>query len=295
MSPSISVYVPSHKRPDKLSTALDSILEQTYSDLEVIVVLDGRCQQSLKILEEKSKKDHRVSYLLNESPRGACNARNRAIEVAKGDFITGLDDDDVMKSDCLEVYMKNWSDDFAFICASYDFTGEVANNLTGKSFVIKENDLIKMNYVGNQIFTRIETLKAVMFDETLKAWQDYDCWLRILKITGKSSLKLNNKLYFVDVDPNRESITTQSNASKGAIQFLQKHASLYDGKFHVWLFNDLANRRQSIPFWLLLSLFGTSMFYRGLYLSLKHSFFHKYVINCKNFFTTIVNAFGGRS
>ncbi|ASM48709.1 hypothetical protein PESP_a0459 [Pseudoalteromonas espejiana DSM 9414] len=293
--PLVSVYIPSHYRPDALGRSLHSVLDQTYSNIEVIVVLDGLCEKSISLLESVSKEDSRLIYTFNKKPLGACNARNRAIELAKGDFITGLDDDDVMKSNCIEAYMKNWSEDFSFICGSYDFIGEVANNLTGESFTITEKDLVKMNAVGNQIFTRIETLKAVMFDENLNAWQDYDCWLRILKITGKSSLKLGERLYLVDVDPNRESITTRSNASKGAIQFLQKHASLYDGKFHLWLFNDLANRRQPIPFWLVLSLLGTSLFYRGLYLSLKHSCFYKYVISCRNLFTMIVNKFRGQS
>ncbi|BDF95580.1 glycosyltransferase [Pseudoalteromonas sp. KAN5] len=293
--PLVSVYIPSHYRPNDLSRSLSSVLDQTYINIEVIVVLDGLCEKSISLLESVSKEDCRLIYTFNEKPLGACNARNRAISLAKGDFITGLDDDDVMKPDCLEVYMANWSDDFSFICGSYDYIGEVANNLAGKSFIITENDLIKMNYVGNQVFTRIETLKAVMFDEALNAWQDYDCWLRILRTTCKSSLKLSDKLYFVDVAPNRESITTRSNASKGAIQFLQKHASIYEGKFHIWLFNDLANRRQPIPFWLLLSLLGTSMFYRGLYLSLKHSCFYNFIINCRNFFTSIVNTFRGQS
>ncbi len=293
MQPRISVYIPSHKRPDKLSCALDSVLNQTFSNFEVIVVLDGMCERSLKYLKDKSKVDTRVSFLINERPKGACNARNRAIDLAKGEFITGLDDDDLMKPDCLQTYIKNWSDDYSFLCASYDFSGDGSKSINSKAEVITQSDLIKMNSVGNQIFTKTNILKRTLFDESLNAWQDYDCWLRILEFTPSKSLKLPNKLYFIDVNPNRESITTCSNAAKGAVQFLQKHVTLYNGKIHFWLFNDSANRRQPIPFWLVFSLLGTSMFYRGLYLSLKHSRYYRLAVGCKNIFAKVVNFFRG--
>lgn len=279
----VSVYIPSHYRPNDLSRSLNSVLEQTHINVEVIVVLDGRCEESISLLECVSRKDNRLSFIVNDDPQGACNARNRAIDAATGNFITGLDDDDIMEPDCIQSYLSAWDDKYALLCADYSIFGVYSNRFDCNKAEYSYLDLTERNYVGNQIFTKLDILKKNTFDEKMVAWQDYDCWFRVMFNQQKPLLKLGKKLYKVNVDPTRERITTGTKTATGALQFLAKHANHFENKVPFWLLNDLVNRGQKIPFWLVLALLCTSQSKRAIYFFLKHSFLGSIVFSFKNF------------
>lgn len=278
----VSVYIPSHKRPVELETAVKSVLNQTYSSIELIVVLDGLCSESEEFLIKTSNIDKRLKYLINEEPKGACNARNRAISIATGEFVTGLDDDDIMEPDCIAEYLQHWNSKYAFLCATYSMFGVESTRFKEENSEYLPNSLLERNYVGNQVFTKTEQLKQSCFDEEMTAWQDYDCWLRLAFSANKPFLKLGKSLYKVNVDPKRARITTGTRTAKGAQQFLAKHIEKLEGKVQFWLFSDLVNRGQKIPVWLTLSLIGTSQSKRAFYFMLKHSALGRVAFYCKN-------------
>ncbi|MDK1289587.1 glycosyltransferase [Pseudoalteromonas umbrosa] len=283
----VSVYIPSHKRPAELKAAVESVLRQTHSKIELIVVLDGICSESEAFLIEISSTDKRVKYLVNEQAKGACNARNRAISSATGAFVTGLDDDDIMEPDCISEYIKHWDSKFAFICAAYSIFGVNSTRFEERNVEYHFDSLAERNYVGNQIFTETSRLKDVCFDENMTAWQDYDCWFRLAFGVSKPFLKLGKPLYKVNVDPNRARITTGTRTAKGAQQFLAKHIDNLDGKVQFWVFSDLVNRGQKIPLWLVISLLGTSQSKRAFYFMLKHSALGSLVFSFKNLIAKI--------
>ncbi|RZM81160.1 glycosyltransferase [Pseudoalteromonas rubra] len=285
----VSIYIPSHKRPKELKAAVDSVLKQDYSNIELIVVLDGICPESVSFLTELSKANKRVKFLVNEEAQGACNARNRAISSAQGEFITGLDDDDLMEADCISEYIKHWDDNYAFLCASYSIFGVNSTRFEHRTTEYNPIDLTERNYVGNQVFTKASRLKKVAFDEEMTAWQDYDCWLRLAYTSNKKLLKLGKSLYRVNVDPNRARITTGTRTAKGAQQFLAKHIDKLDGKVHFWLFSDLVNRGQKIPIWLVISLLGTSQGKRAFYFMIKHSTLGNFAFSFKNMIAKLSN------
>tara|TARA_B100001063_G_C16778254_1_gene567865 strand:- start:8951 stop:9826 length:876 start_codon:yes stop_codon:yes gene_type:complete len=280
----VSVYIPSHYRPSDLNRSLNSVLTQTHTNIEVIVALDGKCEDSISLLQDIANKDYRLKFLVNEQPKGACNARNRAIDMASGDFITGLDDDDIMEPDCIQSYLAAWNDRYALLCADYSIFGVHSNRFDLNKTEYTHFDLIEKNYVGNQVFTKLDTLKNNTFDEKMVAWQDYDCWFRVVLAQNKPFLKLGKKLYKVNVDPSRERITTGTKTATGAIQFLSKHAEYLKDKVTFWLLNDLVNRGQKIPLWLVVALLSSSQSKRAVYFFLKHSFLGSLVFSLKNFF-----------
>lgn len=88
----ISIYIPTHNRRKLLERAVKSVQQQTYLNIELIIVDDGSSDSTWDYLNDIANKNIRI--FKHEQPLGACAARNLAIKHAKGKFITGLDDDD---------------------------------------------------------------------------------------------------------------------------------------------------------------------------------------------------------
>lgn len=104
-TPLVSIIIPVYNKEKFLRKTLDSALNQTYSNIEVIAVNDGSTDGSSAVLDEYSKEDARVK-VVNTVNRGAGAARNTSLAVAKGEFIKFLDGDDALKPECVEVLMK---------------------------------------------------------------------------------------------------------------------------------------------------------------------------------------------
>ena len=101
----ISVIVPVYNVEEYLEECLESIQKQTYSDIEVILVNDGSTDRSKEICEQYCEKDSRFK-LVNQENKGLSGARNRGMLESKGEFISFVDSDDVLKEDMLEQLIK---------------------------------------------------------------------------------------------------------------------------------------------------------------------------------------------
>lgn len=93
MYPLVSVIVPVYKVEEYLNRCVDSILAQTYQNLEIILVDDGSPDNCGKICDQYAEKDNRIRVIHKENG-GVSSARNKGIEVAQGEFITFIDSDD---------------------------------------------------------------------------------------------------------------------------------------------------------------------------------------------------------
>lgn len=100
-APAISVIVPVYNVKSYLNRCLDSLLKQTYTDFELILVNDGSTDGSALICQEYAQKDERIR-LIHQDNAGVSVARNRAIDVARGDYITFIDSDDFVEDFYLE-------------------------------------------------------------------------------------------------------------------------------------------------------------------------------------------------
>lgn len=101
MFPLISVIIPIYNVEKYVKRCLDSVLNQTYCHLEVILVDDGSTDSSGKICDEYKKMDTRIR-VIHKSNEGVSSARNLGIEVANGEYIAFIDSDDAMEKDCIE-------------------------------------------------------------------------------------------------------------------------------------------------------------------------------------------------
>lgn len=106
----ISVIVPVYNVEKYLEECLDSIQNQTYSDIEVILVNDGSLDNSKDICEKYCKEDNRFK-LINQANQGQSVARNHGVTASTGEFIAFVDSDDIIRQDYLEVLIRYMSEE----------------------------------------------------------------------------------------------------------------------------------------------------------------------------------------
>lgn len=101
MNPLVSVIIPAYNAQAFLRPTLDSVLAQTYQNLEILVVDDGSCDRTVEIVQAYAAKDDRIR-LIQQTNAGVAAARNRGIQTAKGEFIAPLDADDIWYPEKIE-------------------------------------------------------------------------------------------------------------------------------------------------------------------------------------------------
>lgn len=123
-NPKISVIVPAYNIEKYIAKCLDSIINQTYSNLEIIVVDDGSKDDTGVIMDEYSKKDDRIK-IIHQKNRGLSGARNSGLKIATGDYIGYVDGDDAIDPDMYARMMKACLDENAELAVcGYDCVDE---------------------------------------------------------------------------------------------------------------------------------------------------------------------------
>ena len=97
----ISIIIPVYNVAQYLDKALDSVVNQTYKDIEIICVNDGSTDNSLQIIENYAKKDKRIK-VINQDNSGLYVVRQNGVKVATGDYITYVDGDDWLDADACD-------------------------------------------------------------------------------------------------------------------------------------------------------------------------------------------------
>ncbi|MCC4214662.1 glycosyltransferase family 2 protein [Leeuwenhoekiella parthenopeia] len=115
--PLISIIIPTYNRANVINETLDSVLAQTYTHWECIVVDDGSTDDTALLLNTYNEQDHRFKYLFRtKEPKGASSCRNLGLQNAKGEFCIFLDSDDMLLTSCFEQRLE-----MAMEYPNYDF------------------------------------------------------------------------------------------------------------------------------------------------------------------------------
>ena len=107
MNPKISVIIPVYNVEKYLAECIESILNQTFNDIEILIIDDCSTDNSYKIMEEYAKKDSRIVLYHNENNVGVSKTRNIGLDNAKGEYIAFVDSDDYVAPDFLRILYEN--------------------------------------------------------------------------------------------------------------------------------------------------------------------------------------------
>jgi glycosyltransferase involved in cell wall biosynthesis len=184
----VSVIMPTYNRCEKIRFAIQSVLDQTFSDLEVIVVDDRSNDNTVQILEEFAQSDPRVRWLVHNERKGPQAARNTGIRAARGEWIAFLDSDDQWLPDSLEIRLRLAREMGTKVVHS-DWRVRNPPNVKPKSLTfpypqgrIYKEVLRKSGPVFQALLVSKESLARIGYlDEKIVAFQEWDTAIRLAK------------------------------------------------------------------------------------------------------------------
>lgn len=139
MNPLISVILPVYKSEKYIHNCIESIINQTYSDIEIIVVSDGCIDSSIIIAEALLSSSSRPYKILKQENKGVAAARNNGISNASGDWVITVDSDDCLDIDTLRLLMSNIREEKV---ATFDY----GNNLPlGRKIIVDSEDVFRIS------------------------------------------------------------------------------------------------------------------------------------------------------
>jgi len=218
-NPKISVILPTYNRAHLLPQAIDSVLNQTYKNTEILVIDDHSEDNTREIVFSLQKRYQNIFYFKNEHRKGVSGARNTGLEKATGDFITFLDSDDLwMKhhlQESAEILTKYPAADMLFRAYTiYDLADNkeldkvTLSQKTARKFRGKRIGHELYHFIGRELFNyfigthknefcivtvvlRKKLIKQIRFDERLSISEDTDFFTRLCLIKKPSIYCLN--------------------------------------------------------------------------------------------------------
>lgn len=189
-NPKVSIIIPNYNRAHLISETLDSLLKQSYTLWEAVVVDDGSTDESIKVIEDFAKKDSRIKFLKRtRETKGAPVCRNIGFEHSESSLIIFLDSDDILAPYCLSTRIKHFRENAD--CDFLVFPMLVFNERPGDSAVLwninnNEDDLTRFLkgdipwQTTSPIWKREAIDKIGGWDEEAFSWQDWEFHIKAI-------------------------------------------------------------------------------------------------------------------
>ncbi len=209
----ISVIIPVYNTQQYLKQCIDSVINQTYKNLEIILVDDGSTDDSPKICDEYTLKDNRIK-VIHKQNGGVSSARNAGLKIAKGDYIGFVDSDDFIAPDmyetlCRELISTNTD---LVICNWYiECDKWIENTVFPKEKVLTIQEAVKYLYRSSSVCTRLfkkNTIENIFFNEKIGFGEDRLFYLEVYNKINKISCCPSAKYYY------RKNLNSTTNANE---------------------------------------------------------------------------------
>ncbi|MEZ4878745.1 MAG: glycosyltransferase family 2 protein [Chitinophagales bacterium] len=181
----ISVLMPAYNSETYIYSAIESVLNQSYDNFELIIVNDGSTDNTKDII--LSFKDDRIKYFENEQNRGLTYTRNKLLSLSKGNYIAFLDSDDIAHQDRFKTQIHLIENqNYDFVAASSQYIDANNSKLNNKQIfnLNKDEILATMLYFNPIITSTVLFKKSILhnlnFREAYPPCEDYDLWQRLL-------------------------------------------------------------------------------------------------------------------
>ena len=198
----VSVIIPVYNSKKHIKECIDSVINQTYKNLEIIIVNDKSNDSSLKII--KNIKDKRIKIINLSKNSGVSIARNKGIELSTGDLICFLDSDDYWNLKKIEKQVKFIEEnDYTFIYSDYEFFkyNKKHRVVVPKSITYKEALKNTTIFTSTVMFNMKYLSKDDIYMPNIKRGQDTLTWWRVLK-KGITAYGMNEVLSIYRVEGN---------------------------------------------------------------------------------------------
>lgn len=221
----ISVIIAVYNSEHYILECVNSIMNQTYSDFEIILVNDGSTDNSLQICKSLKEKYNSRIILHSQDNKGVSAARNAGLHYATGDYIYFMDSDDCIHERTFEIFMDTYNErqDIKLISCGYardykslKLSDEVQVHSARKlSDSLWTSTALFDNYLWNKLFLRsIIFQNEISFDEEINVWEDLLFVLEYMKYVDYVAVN-KSVLYFYRL--NSESIVSTKNNYKKAL------------------------------------------------------------------------------
>jgi len=210
MNPLISIIIPLYNRDDLIAETLDSIISQTYTHWECIVIDDGSTDDSVEVVSAFAKADSRITMASRSDslPKGANACRNYGFELSSGEYINWFDSDDLMlKTHIAEKVATFEKDELLEVCLCenqnfsvkndvpvYGVVNEISEDNLLRDFVLRKQFIQTGCALWKRTFLISNFKNETLFDESLSQSQDYDFYARALY--HQPRVKVLNKVLF---------------------------------------------------------------------------------------------------
>lgn len=204
----ISVIMAAYNSEKTIEGAISSVLEQTYANIELIIVNDFSKDSTCEIVERYTKSDSRVKLINNKTNLGVSATRHHGVKAAKGNWLAFLDSDDIWNTEKLQKQIeiqKKTKAEFLFTGSSFmGEDGEKLNWILHVPSTITYKDILKQNLISNSsvlikknLFLQYEVIGDRMHE-------DFACWIKILK-SGKVAYGVDEPLLIYRLSANSKS------------------------------------------------------------------------------------------
>lgn len=230
--PQVSIILPTYNRALTLPRAIDSVLNQTCKNLELIIVDDGSTDNTKKIVKEYQQKDKRVIFLENKKNLGAAKSRNKGIKISSGKYVAFQDSDDEWMPTKLSVELDIFSrhKDVGLVFSNAKKTKRIPiKNKTEETMLSGEsltNKLLLNNFIDIHVLIKKDCLiQSGFFDEYLPRFQDWELWIRLSKYVCFANT--NQSLYYTNYSDDGISAGSWEKYIAATKHILKKHSSLF--------------------------------------------------------------------
>ena len=214
----ISIIIPVYNVEKYIGKCLDSIINQTYKNLEIIVINDGSTDNSGGVIEQYAKYDNRIQ-VIHKKNEGISKARNLGLDICTGDYISFIDSDDFIRKDTYEILLNYiqrkdidivWYDYLEYACQGSNLLEQRQNMFIEEKYYDLDNsrdrkdfakDLFNkyhlIGYVWNKLYKR-QIWKNIRFPYKMSCEDGYVLMSSLTK--AKNILVIPNSLYYYRVD-----------------------------------------------------------------------------------------------
>ncbi|GAA4876917.1 glycosyltransferase [Ferrimonas pelagia] len=228
MKEKVSVLLPVYNAGKYLECCLESLLGQTYKNIEIIALNDGSTDDSLELLKKYQERDSRIKVYSREN-RGLIYTLNEGLKYCTGKYIARMDSDDICRPERFERQVE-WLEHnlgCALVGSSYIFIDEQGNHIGHRDVLCKHADITAYFIIGNPMchpsimFNRDLIGDDLYYAETAETAEDFELWLRLSR--KYSVFNLGERLLYYRINSQSITSTKKDSQSRMTRKLISEH------------------------------------------------------------------------